>query len=113
MNSFVDLFSGAKDGEHKHVKLTESKSKHDHEKSKKVHAGKVTHKTEHGEGGGIKHSHHDEDAHKSSEHHQGGSQDGLKHEDGAKRKKLNFKKVFFSFELLKLFFLFFINGSNR
>lgn len=86
--------SGGKDGEHKEIKVTESKSKHDHEKSKKIQSGKVLAKGEHEEGGGKKHTHHDEGAHKSSEHHEGGSQDGLKHEAGAKRKKLNFKKVY-------------------
>lgn len=73
--------------------MAESKSKHDQEQGKKIHSGKVIHKTEHEEGGGKKHTHHDESSHKASEHHEGGSQDGLKHEAGAKRKKLNYKKV--------------------
>lgn len=88
------FFPGANGDEHKQVKVTESSSKHDHEKGKKIHSGKVTHKTEHEEGAGKKHVHHDEASHKSSEHHEGGSKDTLKHEDGSKRKKLNFKKVF-------------------
>lgn len=88
-------FLGAKDEEYKQIKLTESKSKHDHEKGKKFHSGKVNHKIENEEGGGTKHTHHDKGSHKSSEHHEGGSQDGLKHQEGSKRKKLNYKKVWF------------------
>lgn len=76
------------------MKVSESNSKHDHEQGKKGQSGKVLHKIQDEEGGGKKHSYHDEASHKSSKQQQGGSQDGLKHQEGAKRKKLNYKKVY-------------------
>jgi hypothetical protein len=54
---------------------------------------KDLHKKDKVEGGGKKTKYHEQDGHKSSKFHIGGSGHGGKFREGAKKKKLSYKKV--------------------
>ena len=85
---------GAKQSEFKHVKKSGKSSKNDAEKGRKGQMMKEIRKKVTGAGGGKKTKHHDEDHHRVYKHKKGGSAHGGKFRDGAKRKKLNYKKVY-------------------